>query len=150
MTNTKCKFIVKVFISIILSVVFLVCVFSPFALVSVVAADENTEDVNLFIGYSDGTIDIHEATRLTSPSSDAPSFTVLVHGQGGDASDWSNDANYEFAYDSNSLIETLRSIAPNSEVLWVLYNLTKITKGGLKNHLFLLQKKTQLLSFIFL
>ena len=33
MTNTKCKFGAKAFVSIILTVVFLICVFSPFALV---------------------------------------------------------------------------------------------------------------------
>ncbi len=126
MTNTKCKFVVKVFISIILSVVLLVCVFSPFALVSVVAADENTEDVNLFIGHSDGTIDIHEATRLTSPSSDAPSLTVLVHGQGGSANNFSNDGNSNFVYDKDSLLDVLdlRS-SYNVNLFWAKFE----TKG---------------------
>lgn len=116
MTNTKCKFGAKAFVSIILTVVFLICVFSPFALVSAAAADENTEDVNLFVGHSDGTIDIHEATRLTSPSSDAPSLTVLVHGQGGRASHWSNNNAGTFTYDSSSLIESLRFTAQDADV----------------------------------
>ncbi|MBR2376505.1 MAG: InlB B-repeat-containing protein [Clostridia bacterium] len=116
MTNTKCKFGAKAFVLIILTVVFLVCVFSPFALVSAAATDENTEDANLFVGHSDGSIDIHEATRLTSPSSDAPSLTVLVHGQGGRASHWSNNGAGAFTYDSSSLIESLRFTAQDAEV----------------------------------
>lgn len=118
MTNTKCKFGVKAFISVILTVVLLACVLSPFTLVSVAATEEKTEDDNLFIGHSDGTIDIHEATRLTSPSLDAPSLTVLVHGQGGRAYHWSNDNNKVFTYDSSSLIESLRFIAQDADVYW--------------------------------
>ncbi|MBO5215400.1 MAG: leucine-rich repeat protein, partial [Clostridia bacterium] len=116
MTKIKCKFGVKAFVSTVLIVVLFSFVLSPVTLVNVASAVETEEDANLFVGYSDDAIDIHEATRLSSPSLDAPSLTVLVHGQGGKAYNWSNNNNEIFTYDSSSLIESLRFIAQNADV----------------------------------
>ena len=62
-------------------------------------------------------------------------MTVLVHGQGGNASHWSNDGNKNFVYDSTSLIESLRVLYPNSDVFLAdmitstKFNLMKLNRG---------------------
>ena len=112
-------------------------IISPLATIGASAATVSGSPT-LFSGYGYGKSDeyIHNITRLDSPSEDSPSVTILVHGQGGEASHWSNDTNYDFAYDPSSLIETLRSIAPNSEVLWARmknktqFYLTRLERGN--------------------
>ena len=64
---------------------------------------------------------LHQLTRLPSKSNDTPSITVLVHGYGGNASNWSNDSNWDFAYDSTSLIERLRTFASGANVYLATY-----------------------------
>ncbi len=55
--------------------------------------------------------DLHSATLANSVSSDIPAITVLMHGLGGDAGDWSNNftgakgSSTAFAEDSNSIID---------------------------------------------
>ncbi len=83
-----------------------------------VYANSNTEENDFFVG-SDNNLDIyelHEKTRIPSYNSDNPSLTFLVHGQGGNASHWSNDEDYNFSYDSDSLIEILRAKAASCNV----------------------------------
>lgn len=59
--------------------------------------------------------DLHSATLAASVSDDTPAITVLMHGLGGDAGDWSNSFNGtkgsgdSFAYDSDSIIEKMRN-----------------------------------------
>lgn len=73
-----------------------------------------------FSGYSDDMDEnlLHNKTRLPYQSSDAPSITILVHGQGGDASHFSNnldkdetlldsDEKGEFVYEQNSIVDLL-------------------------------------------
>lgn len=137
MTSTKKKFNSKVFIVAVILVIVLSWILSPLAAISA-SAVTITGSPTLFSGYGYGKTDeyIHNITRLDAPSEDAPSITILVHGQGGEASHWSNDVNYDFAYDSGSLIEMLRSLAPNAEVLWARMNnktqfyLTKLDRGN--------------------
>jgi len=51
--------------------------------------------------------------------SNAPMITVLTHGAGGGARDWSNNTAFRFAFDSASLIENLRRSSPNgANVYW--------------------------------
>lgn len=77
------------------------------------AGEENADNKNEV--YAE---EIHEATRLQTASDDAPSITVLVHGQGGNASAWSNNGKGKFAYDSTSLIEVLRKQVKYVDVYW--------------------------------
>ena len=57
---------------------------------------------------------LHSATLAASVSTDTPAITILTHGLGGGAKDWSNNFNgtnnsgMEFAKDSNSIIEKMR------------------------------------------
>lgn len=146
MTSTKKKFNSKVFTVAIVLVIVLSWIISPLATIGASAATVSGSPT-LFSGYGYGKSDeyIHNITRLDSPSEDSPSVTILVHGQGGEASHWSNDTSYDFAYDPSplifaydpsSLIETLRSIAPNSEVLWARmknktqFYLTRLDRGN--------------------
>ena len=57
------------------------------------------------------------------PVSSAPMITVLTHGLGGSPRNWSNDyngssTNIGFSYDNRSLIEQLRSNAPNGAIVF--------------------------------
>ncbi len=83
-------------------------------------AETRTSSAQHFIGRSNGMSldEIHKMTRLNSASEDSPSITLIVHGQGGDAAHWSNDNDYNFAYDTNSMIENLRRLAGNANVYW--------------------------------
>ena len=64
---------------------------------------------NHFVGYSEAMNgeQLHEVTRLPIASADAPSITVLVHGQSGDASHFSNDEKWAFEYEANSIVDQL-------------------------------------------
>lgn len=99
---------------------------SPIA-VAIANENDTTDKKILFKGIDQKASDaeIHNATKLTSPSDDAPSLTVLVYGQNGKAAHWSNDSEFKeanddsafkFVSDLNSLIESLRFIAPNADV----------------------------------
>lgn len=62
--------------------------------------------------------DLHNRTLATSFSTDTPAITFFTHGLGGNASAWSNDFNgsvtsLNFAYDSDSIIETMRNSSTN-------------------------------------
>ena len=50
---------------------------------------------------------LHEMTRLPSPSNDSPAITILVHGLGGDSSNWATEDFIHVSYDNTSLIEML-------------------------------------------
>ena len=52
---------------------------------------------------------LHEMTRLPSPSNDSPAITILVHGLGGDSSNWATEDFIHVSYDNTSLIEMLRN-----------------------------------------
>lgn len=95
------------------------------------AVAESKKDSGYFKGYSDGMDDelLHKVTRLSEESEDSPSITILVHGQGGDASHWSNDgevvldkngketSSYYFEQSEDSIIEGLiNSAQVNGEV----------------------------------
>lgn len=126
----------RTILGLMLAFIFLLIYFFPSKTqIRFVQASESTEETNpkYFEGYGkyaeagepnadskNATYaeEIHEATRLMSASDDSPSITVLVHGQGGDASAWSNNGNSKFTYDSSSLIEILRSKASNADIYW--------------------------------
>ena len=62
--------------------------------------------------------DLHNRTLATSFSTDTPAITFFTHGLGGNASAWSNDfngsvTNLYFSYDSDSIIEAMRSSLSN-------------------------------------
>ncbi len=59
---------------------------------------------------------LEEITKNDVPNTNAPSMTVLVHGLGGDEMAWSNELK-EFAYDKDSLIESLAGDRSHTEVL---------------------------------
>lgn len=57
---------------------------------------------------------LHSATLAASVSTDTPAITILTHGLGGNAGDWSNDfsgtnnSGMDFAKDPDSIIEKMR------------------------------------------
>jgi len=140
MNLIKTKFNIRSFVAAILMIAFIACMIVPFTTVIASANNEENQNSsenenqsdNSFKGYADDTINIHEVTRLVSSSYDAPSLTVLVHGQGGGAYNWSNNLDngliddptlsYEeklrksFSYDMESLIEELRALASSADV----------------------------------
>lgn len=64
---------------------------------------------------------LHSETLAASVSTDTPGITIFTHGLGGSAGHWSNNFNGtkgsgdSFAYDSNSIIEKMRS-SSDSEI----------------------------------
>ena len=99
--------------------------FIPFENVNFNAvAEVTTTTKSLFTGYS-GTMDeeeLHQKTRLPSKSTDAPSITILVHGQGGNASHFSNDGNGQFVYEENSLLDLLaKNLNNNVNLYWAQF-----------------------------
>lgn len=138
MTTTKHRISSKIFVASIVAVIILSLLISPIMAITVNAATSSDAPYSdEFKGYGKEKTneEIHSLTRLTSPSEDAPSMTVLVHGQGGNASHWSNDENENFVYDSTSLIESLRVLYPNSDVYLAdmitstKFNLMKLNRG---------------------
>ena len=150
MTTTKHRISSKIFVASIVAVIILSLLISPIMAITVTAATSSDASYSdEFKGYGEEKTneEIHLLTRLTSPSEDAPSMTVLVHGQGGNASHWSNDDPWsndpnwskekgvEFEYDSTSLIESLRTLYPNSDVFLAdmitstKFNLMKLNRG---------------------
>ena len=82
------------------------------------SANETMVDEH-FVGYS-GDIDkkvLHDITRLPNHSNDVPAITILVHGQSGDASHFSNglyeeendlnNGDEKFVYEQNSIGDLL-------------------------------------------
>lgn len=126
--TTKKGYGLKVIFITIVFVLILSLIVPCFKNYSAVAATSSGPEY--FTGYSGDEISeekLHELTRLNSASDDLPSITFLVHGQGGDASHWSNDEKtkhrsddeaFNFAYDANSMIENLRRLAGEANVLW--------------------------------
>lgn len=102
------------------------------------AESEHTQWNGDFVGYSEG-LDfeqVHEETVLYGNVNEDPSITVLIHGQGGSASHWSNakyNTDYntgkddeeeflitnDFTYDEESLVEVLRNQAGGADVYLV-------------------------------
>ncbi len=85
-----------------------------------------------FSGQSSGMsrADLHTATLSTSVSTDTPTITVLMHGLGGRAKDWSNGMYLDesdwvvpspniFVYDYDSIIEKIRRTTLNGIKLYV-------------------------------
>ncbi len=74
-----------------------------------VYASATTYTKSFFSGYSSGMNDeqLHYLTRLQNNVEDLPSITILVHGQGGSANNFSNDGNSNFVYDKDSLLDVL-------------------------------------------
>ncbi|MCI9031995.1 MAG: alpha/beta fold hydrolase [Clostridia bacterium] len=72
--------------------------------------------------------ELHSATLANSVSSDIPAITVLMHGLGGDAGDWSNNftgakgSSTAFAEDSNSIIENMRRTSKSGIKLYRAIN----------------------------
>lgn len=92
MTTTKHRISSKIFVASIVAVIILSLLISPIMAITVTAATSSDASYSdEFKGYGEEKTneEIHLLTRLTSPSEDAPSMTVLVHGQGGNASHWS-------------------------------------------------------------
>ena len=124
--------IFKTFKYIFMLLIISIIVFNIIVSVTNVNADsDSTFETVYYEGYWGETWDdeLHQLTRLPSQSNDIPSVTILVHGQGGDASHWSNDSNGEFVYDSTSLIEKLRLIAGDANVY--LAKFTSASMGDL-------------------
>ncbi|MCL2176690.1 MAG: hypothetical protein FWB72_01870 [Firmicutes bacterium] len=88
-----------------------------------------------FKGHANGSRNmqhLHNATRLPEEVNEGASITVLIHGQGGSASHWSNrgvvrtctddygrtNRYFNFAYRSDSMIESLRRQAGGAVVYW--------------------------------
>lgn len=88
MTTTKHRISSKIFVASIVAVIILSLLISPIMAITVTAATSSDASYSdEFKGYGEEKTneEIHLLTRLTSPSEDAPSMTVLVHGQGGNA-----------------------------------------------------------------
>jgi len=116
-----------------------IAMFAPiFNNVNFVYALNSTDTGNIayFEGYSPNKCNeaIHHATRLANPSEDAPSMTILVHGQEGNASHWSNDGSGNFFYDETSIIEVLRGNGDFAEVYWA--RMAKDSNGDEKDDAF--------------
>ena len=83
-------------IAIILVAILSICCLPAFNNITALADTNSVEPINVgyFNGYGKDLTDeqIHNATRIPNYVEDAPSITVLVHGQGGNASHWSNSA----------------------------------------------------------
>lgn len=135
------KIINRMVIAIILVAILSICCLPAFNNITALADTNSTEPINVgyFNGYGKDLTDeqIHNATRIPNYVEDAPSITVLVHGQGGNASHWSNSASkslgnflnenegegipplsddYSLVYDQHSIIEKLRSKIINANV----------------------------------
>lgn len=84
--------------------------------------------------YSDNTTarpdNLKEITKNTRRNTTEPSMTILTHGLGGDERAWSNNGP-NFAYDENSLIETLAGDRLNTKV--ILAKMVKDTESNLLN-----------------
>jgi uncharacterized repeat protein (TIGR02543 family) len=61
---------------------------------------------------------LHDITRISSLVDDTPSITIFVHGQGGNASHWSNDGKGHLSYDTASLVEKIRNDSGGANVYW--------------------------------
>lgn len=84
--------------------------------VSITFANEGLP-VGYYEGYADETVNEHLDTKISSKQDVLPSITFFVHGQGGNASHWSNDGQGGFIYDNNSAIERLRTYS-GAKVYW--------------------------------
>lgn len=84
-----------------------------------VQADEiGTTNSNEYIGYSNykgEALDIY--SKATSYKDVLPAITCLVHGQGGNVSNWSNEEG-TFNYDDESLIEQIRMVAGEGAIIY--------------------------------
>lgn len=106
MAKVKIKVTVGMLLIVVIALASVFCIFPQKASAGV----QNQQ--TFYQGYVDYTDDeLHNYTKRTSPSSQSPSITVLVHGQGGNASHWSNDGNGNFEYDSNALVSTLSEVS---------------------------------------
>lgn len=118
------------FISTLLSLLFIVSIIlSPIKSIKG-SADETTLYNGFFKGYSEeheiGEEELHQITRMPTYSNDGASITILVHGQGGEASHFSHDNivneydnTFGFAYETNSLLDILSSQA-NGHIYWAI------------------------------
>lgn len=72
------------------------------------AAEADSDDEH-FIGYSGDMEEeaLHNLTRLPHAVDDSPSITILVHGQGGASSHFSNDGFGKFVYEPDSMGDIL-------------------------------------------
>lgn len=70
-----------------------------------------------YVGYSEDMDDelICDVINSDNQLDSNTAITILTHGQGGTAGNWSNNGK-DFIYDANSLIEQLRDEIPDSNV----------------------------------
>lgn len=76
----------------------------------IIAYAEETKNNEFYIGHSGmmGLGDICQSVNGNTQNNSNTAVTILTHGQNGRASNWSNTGDV-FAYDSNSMIEKLRT-----------------------------------------
>ncbi len=120
-----------------LIIISLISVNIVFSISNIKADSDSTSETIKYEGYwkevskkyenkEDSLNALHQLTRLPSINNDEPSITVLVHGYDGDASHWSNNSDWKFAYDSNSLIEELRNSASGANVYLARFTSTSM------------------------
>ena len=94
----------------------LVVLFVSFVCINLYENIAKAEEISIidehFIGYSENVTreELHQLTRIPSHCSDAPAITILVPGQGGDASHFSNDGTGNFCYEMESIADCLSNV----------------------------------------
>ena len=99
---------------------------------SYAAEMEADGDDEHFIGYSGNMEEekLHDLTRLPHAVDDSPSITILVHGQSGDSSHFSNDGSGKFVYEPDSMGDILsKSLAYSVNLYLAEFDASTVEKN---------------------